>query len=333
MAEILREQVRNGSLLSDTNCVEAPVIKVKIGDYTFGVHKKSNGSVEYPNFIQNLTIETINGSVNKYRLVLEYPIAFGDDPNFFEKLFSKASKDRKISFLYGDSLMPPDYIYKDENAIITDVSEDVDIKGSKITYTINAISTGVLTLNTTYRFPARKNTKPSDVIKELLANNIYNLRNVFTGMRDLALVESENLIASDDTAIDIPGCPNLSILEYINVLVNYMRPKSSTNLEVKNKTFYTMTTFEDTTDTFGGPYFKVQKVENSKNVLNSLCTYYIDIGYPTANLITDFRIENNENWSIFYDYNKSLDNSNYLKRIDNNGEVDYVYSPQLPMTK
>lgn len=330
--EITKVNNRNGSLLSDTNYVEAPVIRVQIGDYVFGVHKRSSSSFEYPDYIQNMTIETINGTVNKYSLTFVYPIVAGADPNFFEKVFSKVSIDRKISFMYGDALMPENYIYKDNEAIITDVTSSVDIQNARITYTVKAVSASILTLQTSYTFVAWKNKKPSDVIKELIVSSRYKLLDVFKGMGN-ALMLNEEFIASDDQAIDIPAFPNRSILEYINFLVSYMRPISATNNDPINRTFYTLTTYEDTTGLYGGPYFKVEKIQNSQNVLNALCTYNIDIGYPSGNFITRFDIENKENWAIFYNYNKDLGNSDYRTDIDSNGELREIYSPQLPTTK
>ena len=119
------------SLLGALNRVEAPFIKVKIGDYTFGVYNKTAGNIEangfyqaakivYPNFVKSLKIQKINGQVNTYTLTFVYPITPADDPNFFEKVFSSVSKTRDIVFTYGDASLPS-YIYKDEEAIITNV--------------------------------------------------------------------------------------------------------------------------------------------------------------------------------------------------------------------
>ena len=49
--------------------------------------------------------------------------------------------------------------------------------------------------------------------------------------------------------------------------------------------------------------------------------YEIDIGYNTASsaIVTQFNIENNENYSIFYDYQKSLNSKLYTRRINEDG--------------
>lgn len=145
------------SLLSSSARVQAPWVKVSIGSYTFGVfskteaqHKDTEGyyytqtGVQYPNYIQRLEITKINGQVNQYTLSLTYPVTQTSDPNFFEKVLSSVSKTRKIVFSYGDMSMPA-YIYKDEEAIITKVKQNFNIKGGgEIAYTISAVSSAAL---------------------------------------------------------------------------------------------------------------------------------------------------------------------------------------------
>ena len=342
MADITREKNRAGSLLSDTNRVEAPFIKVDIGGYTMGIWQRrgqqlnskngvvSNLSERYPNYIQSLKVNKINGTVNTYALNLIYVITENSDPNFFEKLFSSVSKDFKIKFTYGDAMMP-EYVYREEEAIITKIQSRFAIETATIQYTVEAVSSSSLTLSGTYTFPSIT-MKPSDKIKQLLYNSKYHLTDVFKGMRDKSLVEQEGFIASDDRVVKIPTCTNMSILEYISFLVNYMNPVGSTTNTAIKSNVYSLMTFEDTTGTYGGSYFRVQKVQRAQSVLNQLCTYTIDIGYPSANVISNFSVSNSQNWSLFYQYNGDLGNSDYLKRIDENGNLVDIYSPQLTNT-
>ena len=97
----------NVNLLSSLSRVETPFVKVVIGDYVFGVAMKSNIVVNgnqvvqgntYPNYIESLEIEKINGVVNNYTLSIRYAITQDDDPNFFNKVFSSVSKTRAITF-------------------------------------------------------------------------------------------------------------------------------------------------------------------------------------------------------------------------------------------
>ena len=336
MSTITKHNLRTANLLMPDTRVEAPFVRVSIGGYTFGVYEEKsrgvdvrNGHVKtvtakYPNYIQNLSINKINGTVNTYSLSIKYPITENNDPNFFEKIFSSISDTRKIYFTYGDSMLP-EYVYKDEEAIITKVQNTFDIKNPVITYTIDAVSTSSLALSGSYTFPT-KYAKPSDEIIRLVNSSKYHLKEVFTGMRGKNL---EELIMTDDKMIQIPTRTNTSILDYINYLVSCMTPVGSSGTSAIKSSVYALVASEDTTGTYGGPYFKVQKVQSAYNVLNQLTTYSIDIGYPTSNIVTDFTIDQNENWSIYYNYNRSLDNSDYLKRIDSKGEPEYIYSPQL----
>lgn len=343
MADITREQNRAGSLLASTNRVEAPFVRVKIGGVVFGVFERQskqiddrNGVVsklatQYPNYIQNLTVKKINGAVNTYNLTIVYQITENSDPNFFEKIFGSVSNTFRINFTYGDAMLP-EYIYREEDAIITKITNQFDMQRAKITYTIEAVSTSSLTLSGTYTFPARR-AKPSDVIKQLLRDSRYHLTDVFKGMRDMGLVEQNGFIASDDKIVQIPTCTNMSILEYIAFLVTYMNPTGNTNSSAIKQNVYSLATFEDVTNTYGGSYFKVQKLQRAQSALNQLCTYTVDIGYPSSNVVSSFDVKNNQNWSLYYNYNRELNNTDYLKRIDHDGNITSIYSPQLTNTK
>ena len=336
MSTVTKHNLHMANLLMPDTRVEAPFIRVSIGGYTFGVYEeKSRGvdvknghvktvSAKFPNYIQSLRIKKINGTVNTYSLSIKYPITDTTDPNFFEKIFSSISDTRKIYFTYGDSMLP-DYVYKDEEAIITKVMNSFDMKSPCITYTIDAVSTSSLALSGSYTFPT-KYSKPSDEIKRLVNSSKYHLKDVFTGMKRANL---DDLIMTDDKMIQIPTKTNVSILDYINFLVSCMTPVGSSGTSAIKSNIYALVTSEDTSGTFGGPYFKVQKVQNAYHTLNQLTTYEIDIGYPSSNIVTDFTIDQQENWSIYYNYNRSHNNSDYLKRINSKGNTEYIYSPQL----
>ena len=44
---------------------------------------------------------------------------------------------------------------------------------------------------------------------------------------------------------------------------------------------------------------------------------------------TNFQINNQANWSIMYDYNKSIKSSDYIKRIGDDGSIEYQFSPLI----
>ena len=327
------------NLLSSQARIQAPWIKVQIGNYSFGVFdKKTKKAIEnnefytkyevtYPNYIQSLNIVKINGQVNQYTLVITYPITAQDDPNFFEKVFSSVSNTRKIVFSYGDSSMPS-YVYKNEEAIITNISQQFNLEASSITYNVKAVSSAIICKTGAYNFMYSGLYKPSDVIKKIFFNTTYGLQNVFTGM---SKSNYDDLVARDDKVVELLPKTNISPIDYINYLVSCMVPASSSQNGL-NKEIYILTIHDDTvydslyndTTTLGGPYFKVTKTSTSVEQADA---YEVDIGYNTANIVLGFTIESNENYSLFYDYNEQLHPQNYVRRLNNSGQWEDVYAP------
>lgn len=282
-----------------------------------GVYRVQN--IQYPNYIQSLRVEKINGQVNTYTLSMKYAITQFNDPNFIDKVLSSVSNTRKITFSYGD-LNAPAFVYRNEEAIITNVQQQVDLPSASISYIITAVSSSNLTRVGAFNFPARK-AKPSDVIKELLRNNAkYGLLDLFTGMRNMDLVEQRGLIASNDIVVNLMAKRNISILEYLQYLVKSM--KSSNN----NRDIYVFKVIDSVDEIFNGPYFRVT---NSTDASSSIDCYSLDIGfdYQTNNAITQFNIDNNEAYSIYYNYSKKLTTDEYVQRIDDNGTLSSVYAP------
>lgn len=325
-------------LLSATSRVETPFIIAEIAGISFGIYNTETKNIvqgnsqykslvaTYPNFMNSLTVTKINGTVNTYNLVMVYAIAKGDDPNLLEKVFSKAKKDRTIYLSYGD-LSLPSYIYKREEALISNITSNIDFSGSKITYNISCTSKAVQATSGTFNFPKRK-AKPSDVIKELLYNNTYGLLEIFYGMRDKGKVLQNYLIISDDASVMIEAKNNISPLKYLEYLVTCMIPENQDANTILKNSMYRISIYDDLTNDYNGPYFKVTKISSNlkKDTLN---TYIINIGYPDQNIVTNFSINDNQVYSILYDYSNQVDQPKYIQRIDNNGNLVSEYSPSL----
>lgn len=322
-------------LLSDGIRIQVGFVKVVIGEepnaYTFGIFQTSSTTkrdnqgvyrvqnIQYPNYIQSLKVQKINGQVNTYTLSLKYAITQFNDPNFIDKILSSVSNTRKITFSYGD-LNAPAFVYRNEEAIITNVQQQVDLASASILYTIKAVSSSNLSRVGAFNFQART-AKPSDIIKEILRNNSkYGLLDLFTGMRNMNLVEQKGLIASNDIVVNLLAKRNISILEYLQYLVKSM--KSSNN----NQDIYVFKVVDSVDEIFNGPYFRVI---NSTDASSSIDCYSLDIGfdYQTNNAITQFNIDNNEAYSIYYNYSKKLTTDEYVQRIDDNGTLSSVYAP------
>ena len=331
------------SLLSSGARVQVPWIKVTIGNYTFGVYsrvgvEKKNDSdfyqstyhVQYPNFVQSLDITKINGQVNQYTLALSYPVTQTDDPNFFEKVFSSVSKTRKIVFSYGDMSMPT-YIYREEEALITKIQTQFDLRSGVINYTVSAVSSAALNAGSNWVFQGG-NFRPSERIKEIFNNAKYGLQKLFTGMNKSNI---DYLIPSDDKQVSIEPKRNISALDYIIYLVSCMIPSSFTTPQHAATDMYVLTMHDDTTfddeyrDTLveHGSYFKIERVSYKTNKSDAM---QIDIGFGnTGTIVTAFSISDDENYSLLYDYNDKLEVSPYVKRLDNDGNWIDVWAPGI----
>lgn len=305
------------NLLSTPSLVEAPFIIAKIGEYSFGVASrklKSQNSlnVTYPNYMDSIQITKINGAVNTYTLSIKYQVANGDDPNLIEKILSSVSKTRRITLSYGD-WNSPNYIYAEEEAIITGVTTSSNFSSSQISYTINCTSDSLKLLSNKSSYPARYD-KPSNVLLGMLRDKASGIQDVFKGMRNQAKVLSSNLIASDDRQVQIPAQTSISTLDYMKFLVNNMVPSAGVAK-------YFLTAVDDVLGKMGGQFFKVTKVDPSAYSKNSLETYEIDVGYPGNNFVTSFSVNNQDAWSILYNESETQPQDSYTYTIDNNGDV------------
>lgn len=331
------EFIKNKSLLSSQARIQVPWVKVTIGEYTFGIFDektKSWGknqagfydmfSIQYPQYIQSLEVVKINGQVNQYALTIKYPITQFDDPNFFEKVFSSVSRTRKIIFTYGDAETPA-YVYKNEEAIITKVSQTFDLPNSAITYKVEAVSSAALTTDGSITMlSSGSKVKPSEQIKKLFKTN-KSLQNTFTGMKTSDL---DTLIAGDDMAVEIESKYNISAIDYINYLAGCMIPIGSG--PGLSKEIYILTIHDDSITSSdkalskNGPYFEVKKVST---IMDHGDAYEIDIGTNTSTIVRSFQILKEENYSIYYEHQNLAHPENYARRINADGLWEDKYAP------
>lgn len=317
-------------LLSVDTLVESPFIVVKIGDYTFGnAQKVSSGNqvkVTYPNYMQSIRVDKVNGQVNTYTIAMEYAITAGDDPNMLEKVFSSVGVGAKIYISYGD-YNSPDTIYKEEEALLLKVTQNVDFSSSKIAYTITATGVAQLLASTYNNFP-RREEKPSTVMTDLLKNSSYGLTKIFTGMQDLGKVLSSGIIRRDDKKVEINAKQNMNMLDYLRYLTSCMIPINRDPNAMLGTTLYGLNIIPDTTNQFGGPYFEVKKV--SKDASTKSSDYYeIDIGYPGDNLVMSFSIKEDQTYSLYYDYSGKISQNEYTYNLGNNGRWEATLSPKI----
>ena len=322
------------SLVSTQNLVESPFIVVKIGNYTFGqcsdlaskYRMKQSGMVTFPNLMKSLRIVKVNGAINTYTLVMDYAITNTDDPNMLEKVFGSVSKTRKITLTYGDWCAPT-YIYKEEEALITKIKSNIDFHSSKITYTINCVSTSLDLKAGTFSFGPRFG-KPSDIIRELLTNEAYGLTNVFTGMKNMSKVNMKSLLASDDKPVQIEAKQGISILDYIGYLVSCMVSVTDSGGPIKDANYF-WNVCDDTTNEYGGTYFKIVRVASNVNFNVTGSTFEVDVGYPGGNCVSSFAVNTDDTWSILYDYSEEIKQPQYAYKINDSGYVETYLSPTI----
>ena len=322
------------SLLSYPSAVESPFIIVKIGNYTFGSYtkrgsiesQKANAIVDYPNYLQYLNVVKVDGTVNTYTIGMTYQIQNGADPNLLDRIFSSVGYGT-IKISYGD-WQSPTFIYREEEAIITKLQSSVDFSSSRINYTLSCTSNSLSLAATTCDFPAKK-AKPSDVIKDLLYNRHYGLLDIFYGMKNRTLVTTKNLIPGDDNQVELEPQIGSNPISYLNYLVSCMTPNTSDPSATLKDGIYKLSIVDDAFGDLGGPYFKIQKISTNQSIVASSDTYVIDVGYPSNNQVMDFKITNDNSWDLLYDYNKRIDQSNYVYYIDNDGNIVTKYSQNL----
>lgn len=332
------------NILTSTSRVEVPYIWVIMGGYAFGTYSKSSAQVidasgryvkqftaTYPNFVQSLVVDKVGGSLNNYSLSLVYAVRPGEDPNKIDKIISSIANTRKITIAYGD-LNTPNFSYKDEEALITSIETDVDTMSATIRYTIRAVSAATCLQAGNFSFPKRT-AKPSSVIMELLGQASRGLQDVFPGMRNKSLVAQHNLIATDDRVVPIQAKTNITIFDYLKYLVSCMSCLTDAANSITKRHRYILTIQDDLTGTFGGPYFTVKKVATSMSEVNSLDMFEVDIGYPSANIVTDFSIQDNQSYALLYNYAARTQQSEYVYRVNDQGEQEAIYSPALSTSR
>ena len=329
------QRTKSTSLLTMPALVEAPFVILKIGDYTFGSYVAKNSVyaqraqqiVNFPNYMTSVNIVKVNGTVNQYVLTLQYQIAPGQDPNLLDRIFSSVGYGT-VYISYGDWASPT-FIYREEEAIITKLTSNVDFANSKIIYQLYCTSNATSLISNIKNFPARK-AKPSDIIKQLLYNDSTSgLLDVFYGMKNKQLVTSRGLIPGNDKVVDIPSKDSIDVISYVNFLVTCMIASSNTGTGPIQDSSYYISIFDDRMGELGGPYFKITQVLSKTQTLNSIDTYEVDVGYPSNELVMSFKIQDDQSWALLYNYTDNVHRQDYVYSLDSNGMLYTDYSENL----
>ena len=230
---------------------------------------------------------------------------------------------------YGD-WNAPNYIYKEDVAIITGVSYSLNMSNSSIDYTLTCTSDAVGLTSLSYNFPARI-AKPSDVLRQMLSNSRYGLKDVFKGMRNAQDVKNRNLIASNDKPVKLQA-KHMTPLQYMNYLVESMVSTTNKSNSVQKDSAYFLTIHDDFS-TAGGTYFKVTEVKKNTRPFTATDTYQLDVNYPSDHFVTNFSVNDDQSWSILYEYSEDVNQESYTYSITDDGMFASEYNPSLVRLK
>ena len=148
-------------------------------------------------------------------------------------------------------------------------------------------------------------------------------------MKNLSIVNANGWIPHDQKPVDIPAKKSIDVLSYINFLVSCMIPESSLESGPLQNGTYFITIQDDYSNEYGGSYFKINKISSSLSSLPTFDTYEVDIGYPSDNFVTSFQIDNDNSWSLIYNYSEKVNQQEYIYSIDNEGYLVRKYSPDV----
>ena len=312
-------KVKQALQISDA-LIQAPFVELVIGDYIIGSYK--NSTDEFPNHITRLEVDKTNGEINKYTIGLVHQIRAGEDPNILDKIFSSV-RYGKIHIRYGDC--ESQTTFKDVEAIITNIVDNRDYSGSRITYTLYATSACNYVTGVKLDFPGVTD-RPSNIIKNLLYNkgDISNaLISVFPGMADRSKVESSNYIPSNDTILQVDAQSNITVIEYIKYLTGCMSNASnSVDDVIRNSTYYL--TYEDS---INGSYFKITERGSTTSSTLQRSVFSVTVGYPDGNDVLAFNINNESAWQLLYKNGKV--SSEFFYDINSNGDITRTSSISL----
>jgi hypothetical protein len=102
----------------------------------------------------------------------------------------------------------------------------------------------------------------------------------------------------------------------------------STSTNLKTSRFF-WGTYDDISNEYGGPYFKVINVPANAKFTQAYNCYEVDVGYPNGNFVASFTVDTNESWAILYKAAINSHTSSYSYDIDNDGNAQITYSPTI----
>ena len=94
-----------------------------------------------------------------------------------------------------------------------------------------------------------------------------------------------------------------------------------------------MTIHDDITTNYSGTYFKITEISPNTKTLSLPQTYEVDVNFPGDNFVTQFSLNNDQSWSILYEFADSLQQEEYTYNFDGSGNLVSTYSPSLARSR
>lgn len=300
--------------------ISTPFITASFGGEEFGLTSKMKRETRTREvrYITALDVaKKASGTVNTYKLGLNYVIEPGADPNYLDLILSKA-QDRTIHFTYGDASQP-EFSYVRERAVITKVMPNMNLVSNSISYTIEGTSSVSINYTLKRNYPPLVNVKPSDIIfKELYENTSNGLLDLFEAMQNRDWVEREGIIARNDLPVNISGLQDASPLEYLRFLVSAMRSLDDS--------FYAMVIHDEDVNP-NGHYFSVVNSTLHQGKGNRY-SIEIDVGYPSSTPVFGFSASQQTSLAIITPYQEKFDYGRIID-INNDGSYERTSVPSL----
>ena len=121
----------------------------------------------------------------------------------------------------------------------------------------------------------------------------------------------------------------MNAMDYMNYLVSSMVDSGNKQMNNLGNSMYYLTIHDDTSNTFGGTYFKVTEVSDKTRNIATTNAYEIDVNYPEDHMVTEFNVNNNQVWSILYETATTLKQEDYSYQIDREGNLQIDKAPGI----
>lgn len=121
----------------------------------------------------------------------------------------------------------------------------------------------------------------------------------------------------------------MSTIDYVRLLVNSMTPAGTSSQSLTDGVRYIYVVLDDVEGQYGGSVLQVRKMARSTSSDAATEEYEVDIGYPSSTPVLSFTIDDDETYSMYYEFAESIQQPTEQWRIGDDGSLVEIYSPLL----